>query len=249
MNINLILPITISMIFSANMAYAQFHWNHPLNASGSITTENYDDTKVIVVTGSSASDRVEVESFGGSALIKLYSNEQLITQKFVQPISNGLGMLPGSNPQLSIPSSGKELWLKCKLKAGDDSFLCKSTIFDQIEVYAGEGDDTIFAGPARTYAFGDAGDDFVVGGPSQDYLSGDEGNDWISGGEGDDWIIGGSGQDFVASHGQSANQGSDQVYTGGWFAPEDNESDYYSTDSTDSLYAGWGDVGTITVRQ
>ena len=64
-----------------------------------------------------------------------------------------------------------------------------------INVFGGDGNDTLKAAPTLTqpvYLTGDAGNDVLVGGAGNDTLLGNSGNDTITGGAGDDRLDGGS---------------------------------------------------------
>ena len=70
---------------------------------------------------------------------------------------------------------------------------------DNMAVFGGEGNDTIWANSGTNILFGDAGDDRLVGGNGSDVLIGGSGNDRMHGGGGDDiFTFGGSwGNDTV----------------------------------------------------
>jgi len=259
MKAKLVLAAVISIVFSANAAFAQFHWENLINAQGSITTKVEGLITTVTVTGSSASDRVEVERIGSSAMVKLYNNERLIRQKLVRPV--GLpGILPANEsfgnsstggggftrPEYQF-RNGKELWLECKLGEGNDHFSCDSNIFDQIAVYGGGGDDILISGPSISYMFGGKGDDIILGGSSAELLMGEKGNDWIVGGDGDDFIVGGPGSDILSSIGNVGTDGSDEVFTGTVvYNSDDEDFDMFWVDSTDNIRIGVTDNGTIT---
>ncbi|MCX7564957.1 calcium-binding protein [Sulfitobacter sp. F26169L] len=64
-------------------------------------------------------------------------------------------------------------------------------------IYAGAGDDTVFAGYGNDLVFGMDGDDQIAGGFGADELHGQNGNDTINGGALADMIFGGDGDDFL----------------------------------------------------
>ena len=70
---------------------------------------------------------------------------------------------------------------------------------DNMAVFGGEGNDTIWANSGTNILFGDAGDDRLVGGNGSDVLIGGSGNDRMHGGGGDDiFTFGGNwGNDTV----------------------------------------------------
>jgi hypothetical protein len=236
---------SVFLFLCVSPAFGQFSWTHPLNYGGSISTKVYSNVDVIVVTGTAASDRVEVVNVGRSALVKLYSNERLVQQKWVQN-NDRVPTLPGNR----IPGQtlGRELWLQCRLLGGNDHFKCSSNLFDLVEVNGGSGDDVIEAGPSITYAFGDDGDDQLFGGSQSDFLSGDAGSDFVIGGKGNDWISGGPGTDFLSAIGDGGTDGADRVLPNYWWDEgngDDGAEDYFWADTTDMINARSGDVGVV----
>ena len=256
MKARLFLAVVISIVFSANAAFAQFQWDNLISPRGSITTEVEGVITTVTVTGSSASDRVEVESVDNFARVKLYSNERLIIQKLVRPV--GLTELSSANESFGTGGggftrpefqfgNGEELWLECELGGGNDHFSCESDIFDQIVVYGGNDDDILISGPADSYIFGGKGDDIILGGNSAELLMGETGDDWIVGGDGDDFIVGGRGNDILSSAGKKSTDGSDELFTGTVvYNSDDEDSDMFWVDSTDNIRIGVTDNGTVT---
>ncbi|EEW26412.1 Hint domain-containing protein [Rhodobacter ferrooxidans] len=101
---------------------------------------------------------------------------------------------------------------------------------DDDEVFAGDGNDTVFSG---------AGDDDVYGGNDQDVIHTGIGNDYAQGDTGDDTVYGDAGDDFLRG-----DAGSDSVYGG-----DGNDSVYgglgtdqvFGGDGNDYIYGGYGD--------
>ena len=87
--------------------------------------------------------------------------------------------------------------------AGDDIIDLTSQRFayqcDNVAVFGGDGNDTIWANSGTNILFGDAGDDRLVGSNGSDVLIGGSGNDRMHGGGGDDiFTFGGNwGNDTV----------------------------------------------------
>lgn len=100
-------------------------------------------------------------------------------------------------------------------------------------IYAGEGDDQIFAGAESTsctatqYVHGDAGDDIISFGTTSLTASSCPLKAW--GGAGDDYIIGGSGADRIWGE-----DGNDDITTGA------GDDDLYGAAGTDDLRGGDG---------
>ena len=93
---------------------------------------------------------------------------------------------------------------------GNDTITFRSGTFQNVAVFAGNGDDKVEAGNTaeldiRTFANGSfyfdggEGNDTLIGGRFSDTLNGGNGNDAINGGEGDDILSGGSGADTLFS--------------------------------------------------
>lgn len=246
--------------FGANSALGQFYWEHWLNSSGSITTEVRGNTTVIVVNGTPASDRVEVNQLGAYAIVSLYSGIRLVAQKKVRALEKGIPVFPGYRSSLTR-FDRKELWLQCELHGGNDHFECRSTNFDQIEVYGGSGNDVIFAGPAFTFVYGGDDNDTIIGseqivtGLYRDHsalLLGEAGNDIVIGGRGDEWIVGGDGTDYLVSTRDFETDGADTVIPGFWWdsgTSDDGSTDYIWADSTDEVRIRGEDRATILAVQ
>lgn len=119
-------------------------------------------------------------------------NTATFTGEFVDTIDFGFGS--GTNIA-SVPT------------AGNGSFMSTSTAITLIGGTAGA--DTLRAGSAETFFFGQGGDDIIFGGAFADSLDGGAGNDRLSAGSGDDFIAGGLGNDIL-----SGGFGNDQLLGG-----------------------------------
>jgi Ca2+-binding RTX toxin-like protein len=107
-------------------------------------------------------------------------------------------------------------------KKGNDFILIDETngkILGGIEMYGGEGDDTLIGGSGPDAEMGNNGNDLLIGGAGDDGLNGGNGsdtliggagNDLLSGGDGTDRLNGGDGNDLL-----DAGGGRDIVYGGG----------------------------------
>jgi len=79
--------------------------------------------------------------------------------------------------------------------AGDDMFINQSAL--PAIALGGTGNDTLIAGSAASFLFGEDGNDVLVGGAGNDILIGGAGNDALAGQAGDDILVGGAGSDIV----------------------------------------------------
>ncbi|WP_057462704.1 calcium-binding protein [Pseudovibrio sp. POLY-S9] len=103
-----------------------------------------------------------------------------------------------------------------RLGSGNDRFSDYDRANDL--VYAGAGDDRVYANDGNDFVHGESGDDHLTGGDGEDtiwgeadddWLSGDGGNDTLFGGTGDDGVSGGSGDDYL-----DGESGDDILYGG-----------------------------------
>ncbi|HEV8605386.1 MAG TPA: beta-propeller domain-containing protein [Tepidisphaeraceae bacterium] len=115
--------------------------------------------------------------------------------------------------------------------AGDDKISFNVPNQDLwVDVYGGDGNDTIIGGGGDDGLSGEGGDDSVAGGGGDDYLWGDEGSDTIDGGKGDDEIYADDGNDKIDGGG-----GDDTIYAG------DGDDDISGEEGDDDIWGGWGD--------
>ena len=75
-------------------------------------------------------------------------------------------------------------------QAGNDSIDVPNSVLLPVEMYGGEGDDTMNGGGGDDLIVGDAGNDVLAGGQGRDILIGGSGVDQLSGNAGDDVLIG-----------------------------------------------------------
>jgi serralysin len=90
-------------------------------------------------------------------------------------------------------------------QAGDDTI----TVGEAATVFAGDGNDTIYASGNYTRVEGGKGNDVIRGAKGNQILYGMDGNDAIYGGIGNDLLYGGRGNDVVYG-----NSGNDTLYGG-----------------------------------
>jgi hypothetical protein len=82
--------------------------------------------------------------------------------------------------------------------AGNDSLKVPSNFLLPVEMYGGDGNDTLTGGAGSDLLDGGAGDDKIFGGGGNDTLLGGLGNDTLSGDTGDDLLLGGDGSDQLS---------------------------------------------------
>lgn len=91
-----------------------------------------------------------------------------------------------------------------------------SMVTPALQIYPGDGNDTIYAGSEGGTLNGDAGNDTIHGGGTYDFLYGGDGNDLLYGGSSVDYIYGGAGNDFISGGGGSdymtSGTGADTFY-------------------------------------
>ncbi|ABK99976.1 calcium-binding protein [Pelobacter propionicus] len=113
-------------------------------------------------------------------------------------------------------------------------------------VYAGGGDDNIDAGTGNDIVYGEDGNDFITGGADDDVLVGDSdwlaanlhGNDYIDGGDGNDKIAGLGGNDvlFGGSGNDELQGGAGDDYLDG----EAGDDQLFGEGGNDQLFGGDG---------
>lgn len=81
------------------------------------------------------------------------------------------------------------------LGTGNDSL--SSASLSDLDIDAGDGDDTIRTGAGHDRILGGIGNDIIDAGAGNDVIFGGDGNDTIHGGAGDDIIDGGEGDDLI----------------------------------------------------
>jgi Ca2+-binding RTX toxin-like protein len=106
----------------------------------------------------------------------------------------------------------------------------------KIELYGGEGNDTIRGGKDKIKVYGEAGDDRLL--DVRGYIEGGVGNDSIEGSVGKDYIFAGEGNDFV-----DGEEGNDVIWGGpGNDRLEGDEGNdlVFGEDGEDTLTGGTG---------
>ena len=106
-------------------------------------------------------------------------------------------------------------WLVINGLGGNDYIGHDAAIDIVLQVYGGDGNDTIYGSVMEDRLYGEAGDDELYGGWSWDTIYGGDGNDYLSGGVYDDYVDGGAGNDIFT--GAPDVDGSDEFVGGdGW---------------------------------
>ena len=101
---------------------------------------------------------------------------------------------------------------------------------DNIQIFAGAGDDEIHASDLGGTSYGEDGNDQIFGGSGIDYLHGGLGNDTLSGGSGSDHLFGNDGDDTLLGGAEG------DVLWGGA-----NNDRLFGDDGDDTLDGGQGD--------
>src|SRR5947207_2720061 len=114
----------------------------------------------------------------------------------------------GGDDKITFNVSNKDLW---------------------VDVYAGDGNDTIIGGAGDDDLSGEGGDDSIVGGGGDDFIWGDEGNDTIDGGKGNDEIYADDGNDSI-----EGGEGDDSIYAGR------GDDEVSGDEGDDDISGGWG---------
>ena len=91
---------------------------------------------------------------------------------------------------------GSKIYGEIRLGAGDD-VLTAAGVDDDLNIDAGEGNDSVTGGRGDDLIRGGAGDDTLDGGAGDDVLNGGDGQDRLIGGAGDDVLAGGAGDDTL----------------------------------------------------
>src|ERR1700748_1097569 len=85
-----------------------------------------------------------------------------------------------------------------------------------VNIFGGDGNDTITGGSGNDLLFGQAGNDTLLGKGGNDQLFGGDGNDTLTGGTGDDMVFGEAGNDRMIwnpGEGSDLNEGGDGIDT------------------------------------
>jgi Ca2+-binding RTX toxin-like protein len=84
-------------------------------------------------------------------------------------------------------------------QGGDDILTVNETngAMPAVNLFGGDGNDTLTGGSGNDFLFGQAGNDIINGKGGNDFLFGGDGNDTLTGGAGDDQVFGEGGNDLM----------------------------------------------------
>jgi Ca2+-binding RTX toxin-like protein len=101
---------------------------------------------------------------------------------------------------------------------GNDIIDVRNDLSGNFEIWAGEGDDTVYASPQSDLIMAGRGEDYVEAGRGNDTVYAWDDDDTVYAGHGDDTVYGGEGHDWL-----SGDSGNDTIYgedgadkIGGW---------------------------------
>ncbi len=111
-------------------------------------------------------------------------------------------------------------------------------------LYGGYGNDTLFGWNGDDFMYGEDGDDWLMGGEGNDLMTGQAGNDTLYGSNGNDFLVGGQGHDSVRGEGgDDTLMGDDYTIGAGGndYLDGGSGNDYlYGMLGADYLYGGDG---------
>lgn len=144
-------------------------------------------TQMLVITGTSKSDHIQVNSQSDGNLVVRLKNQTLGTF----PVA-GISLITvdglAGNDHISI---GPNIDIPAILNGGRGNDHLTGGAGDDI-LHGGPGNDRLEGGSGNDILTGDAGNDQLLGGAGLDMLIGGAGNDHLVGGPGDDILIGGT---------------------------------------------------------
>src|SRR5258705_288427 len=122
-------------------------------------------------------------------------------------------------------------------QAGNDTITLNEAngALPAVNLFGGDGNDTITGGSGNDMLFGQAGNDILLGKGGNDFLFGGDGNDTLTGGAGDDRLLGGDGNDLI-----TGGRGNDTLLGGTGndtfvWNPGDGSDAVEGQDGTDTL--------------
>jgi Ca2+-binding RTX toxin-like protein len=144
-------------------------------------------TQMLVITGTSKSDHIQVNTQSSGILVVRLQNQILSTF----PV-NGISLITvdglAGNDHISI---GPAIVIPAVLIGGAGNDHLSGGAGDDI-LHGGLGNDRLESGNGNDILTGDAGNDQLIGGAGLDILIGGAGNDHLLGGPSDDILIGGT---------------------------------------------------------
>jgi hypothetical protein len=162
---------------------------------------------------SARGDTIGIESILGLQYL-IYGPEELEVVSLIGAMDGTDLVLWGVTPNVAFVTPGCGFdgpLVRCPL-GPFDVFRIVGSIFDdtidmtevavELQIFGGDGNDTIFGSGVDDFISGGNGNDVVSGGYGNDYVFGDAGDDVLLGLPGVDWLVGGSGNDLLDGGGQ-----------------------------------------------
>jgi Ca2+-binding RTX toxin-like protein len=120
-------------------------------------------------------------------------------------VANTASQVTIDGQTVSLLGTGLDL-LVINALGGDDMIDLTQFTAVPVQVFGGDGNDTILGTPGNDLLDGGAGNDSIVGGAGNDTIQGGDGNDTVVGGTGTDQLFGGAGSDtFVWNPGDGSD--------------------------------------------
>lgn len=179
-----------------------------LNVPGADRTAEIRDnpdnsgTNVLVITGSSGNDTIQVLP-DGSSRMRVTINGRTVLRASRSDADSIVVFAGSGNDTVIINAALQTSALLLGEDGNDNLYGAKGN--DTLD--GGSGNDRLFGGLGNDILCGDEGNDYLYGQAGNDSLGGDEGNDKIYGEAGDDYAVGGEGNDSVYG-----GLGNDRVY-------------------------------------
>jgi uncharacterized delta-60 repeat protein len=142
----------------------------------------------------------------------------------------------GGLPPGFAPGGDVATLLRFDLKKGNDQILGNSNVLIPLEIYCGDGNDSVVGGDVSDVIFGQAGNDSIESQNGNDIVVGGDGNDFIRGSGNRDIVIGGKGKDDLSGG------SSDDILIAGNTSHDSNLS------SLQALLAEWTSSNDYTTR-
>lgn len=177
--------------FVYRLADSEADFDETATVTITVTNIFVDDTGTLFVNGSSAGDRIVLQtSSNGSTLVRF---------------NNKANYVQGVSTKIIVFGQG-----------GPDTITVSGNLGVPIELYGGAGNDYLAGSSSSDLLDGGEGTDRLLGGGGDDFLYGGGGNDTISGGVGNDLVDGDRSYDISATNEigdlvLGANQGRDNL--------------------------------------
>jgi Ca2+-binding RTX toxin-like protein len=162
---------------------------------------------VLMVTGTSAADRIEVQKRADKGQLKLELNGRE-TKYTLSRVSRIVVNALGGNDFIEYSGRDGGLAVPGVLNGGDGNDTIQGGLGNDM-IAGGNGNDRLQGKNGNDSISGGAGNDFIEGGNGNDGITGDAGNDDLFGNAGNDRILGGDGQDDLGG-----GPGTDSLFGG-----------------------------------